>query len=190
MSTAFRLRLPPRNDLVGAVLRTAGLALMWAALWADLRLGTLVAGTLVAVAVQFAFPTLSPRPTGRVNLAALAKLGVVFAWMLITANLAVLRRVTAPRLALSPRVIEVQLPSASDAVATVVANAITLTPGTLTLDVARTPEGVTLLVHTLDATDPDTVRADVLALFALAAAAFPAGAPRPRTAHPAKESPP
>lgn len=185
------LRLPPRGDLVGAVVRTAGLALMWGALWADLSAGTLAAGVLVAAGVQFAFPGLSPRPTGRVNLFALAKLGVVFAWMLITANLSVLRRVSSPRVSLSPRVVEVVLPPCTDAVATVVANAVTLTPGTLTLDVDRGPDGVTLLVHTLDADDPETVRADVLALHTLAAAAFPTGvrtAPPPIT-HP-QEGPP
>jgi multicomponent Na+:H+ antiporter subunit E len=175
MNRALRLRLPPPGDLVGAFLRTTGLALMWALLWADLRPGTLAAGALVAIGVQFAFPTLSPRPTGRVNLLALVKLGLVFAWMLITANLTVLRLVSSPRLSLSPCVVEVALPASSDAVATVVANAVTLTPGTLTLDVVRGPDGVTLAVHTLNATDPEAVCADVLALHALVAAAFPSG---------------
>lgn len=172
------LVLPQRGDLVGATLRTAGLALMWAALWGDLRGGTLAAGALVAVGVQLAFPALAPRPTGRVHVGALAKLGVVFAWMLITANLAVLRRVATPRLTLRPRVVDVELPACSDAVATVVANAVTLTPGTLTLDVARGADTVTLTVHNLDAADPEAVRADVRALYELAAAAFPAGAHR------------
>lgn len=175
MSTPSRRLLHPRGDLAGAVARTAGLALMWAALWADLRPATLAAGTLVAVGTQLAFPRLAPRPAGRINVVALAKLGVVFSWMLITANLSVLHRVFSPRLSVSPLVVDVALPPCSDAVATVVANAVTLTPGTLTLDVTRTADAVTLTVHNLDAPDPQPVREDVLALFALAAAAFPSG---------------
>ncbi|HVL99939.1 MAG TPA: Na+/H+ antiporter subunit E [Egibacteraceae bacterium] len=174
--SAIVSRLPARADLAGAVVRTAGLALMWAALWGDVSLATFVAGGIVAVGAQLAFPTLAPRPSGRVNVLALARLGLVFAWMLITANLSVLRRVMSPRLAITPLVVDVALPPCSDAVATVVANAVTLTPGTLTLDVARAPDAVTLTVHNLDANDPARVRADVLALYALAAAAFPAGA--------------
>lgn len=169
-----------RGDRVGALLRTAGLALMWAALWGDLNPATLVAGGLVAIGVQLAFPALAPRPSGRVRVLALAKLGVVFTWMLIAANLAVTRLVLTPRLSLAPRVVTVTLPSCSDAVVTVVANAVTLTPGTLTLDVARTADGVELIVHNLHATDATAVHADVLALYRLAAAAFPAGAHPPR----------
>lgn len=166
-----------RHRVVGAAVRVAGLALLWAALWADFSPGTLVAGALVAVAVQLLFPALAPRPPGRVNPWALGKLGIVFTWMLITANLSVLRRIVSPRLSLSPIIVDVELPPCSDAVATVVANAVTLTPGTLTLDAARTPEAVTLTVHNLDAPGPEDVRADLLTLYELAAAAFPAGVP-------------
>lgn len=166
----------PRRALAGAVVRTIGLALMWAALWGDVSLGTIAAGALVAIGAQLAFPALTPRPPGRVNVFALAKLGVVFAWMLVTANLSVTRRVFSPQLALSPLVVDVTLPPCSDAIATVVSNAVTLTPGTLTLDFARTANAVVLTVHNLDASGPEDVRGDVLALYALAAAAFPSGA--------------
>ncbi|CAN5442791.1 Na+/H+ antiporter subunit E [soil metagenome] len=174
MTTRIRL-LPPRDDIIGAVLRTVGLALMWAALWADLSIGTLTAGALVAIGVQVVFPALAPRPTGRVNPVAVVKLGLVFTWMLITANLSVMGRVLAPRLTINPLVVDVDLPHCSDAVATVVANAVTLTPGTLTLDVNRHDDGVALLVHNLDAADPEAVRADVRKLYDLVVAAFPAG---------------
>lgn len=172
--------LPRRGDLVGALLRTVGLALMWAALWADLTIGTLVTGVLVAVGVQAVFPSMSPRPTAQINLLGTARLAGVFTWMLITANLSVARRVLSPRLSIHPLVVDVDLPPCSDAVATVVANAITLTPGTLTLDIGRHDDGIGLLVHNLDATDPDAVRADVLRLYDLVVAAFPAGAATPK----------
>jgi multicomponent Na+:H+ antiporter subunit E len=178
MSAASDFRRP-RRDPIGRVARTAGLALMWAALWADLSLATITAGAFVAVGAQLAFPTLGPRPSGRVKPVALAKLGVVFAGMLITANLSVLRKVSSPRLSLSPMVVDVALPPCSDAVTTVVANAVTLTPGTLTLDVARTADAVVLTVHILDARDPDGARAGVQTLYELASSAFPTGAGTP-----------
>lgn len=169
---------PPsrRRVLTGAVVRTAGMALMWAALWGDFHVATVTAGAIVAVGAQLAFPALEPRPPGRVNVLALGKLAAVFSWMLVTANLSVARRALSPRLSLSPLVVDVALPPCSDAVATVVANAVTLTPGTLTLDVARTPDAVVLTVHNLDAHGPREVRADLLGLYELAAAAFPSGA--------------
>lgn len=170
--------MPAGRKVAGALPRTVGLAFMWGALWGDLGAATLTAGVLVAIGVQLAFPALAPLPIERVNIAALAKLGLVFTWMLITANLAVTRLVFSPRVALSTLVVEVTLPPSSDAVATVVANAVTLTPGTLTLDVRRTADAVVLVVHNLDASDADTVRADVLDLHRMAAAAFPSG---PRT---------
>lgn len=172
-----------RRDLTGAVLRTVALALMWAALWADLSLATLAAGVLIAVGVQAVFPAMAPRPTAHLNPVATGRLLVVFSWMLLTANLSVLGRILSPRLDLHPLVVDVDLPPCSDAVATVVANAITLTPGTLTLDVARHDDGIGLLVHSLDATDVEVVRADVLRLYELTVAAFPRGAPGPRGDH-------
>lgn len=179
---------PPRRDVASPVLRTAGLALMWAALWADLSVATLAAGALVAVGVQTAFPALAPRRFGRVRVLALAKLGVVFAGMLVRANLFVLWRVIAPRVSLSPRVVDVALPPCTDAVATVVANAVTLTPGTLTLDVTRTADAVILTVHALDATGPEPVVASVRGLYDLAAAAFPSGAAGQHTAEQEKRA--
>jgi multisubunit Na+/H+ antiporter MnhE subunit len=163
---------------VGIVIRTLALALMWGALWADLGLATLTTGVLVAIGVQAVFPALAPHPSGRVNVLAVIRLLAIFSAMLVTANLAVLRRVLAPRIAITPAVVEVDLPICTDAVATVVANAVTLTPGTLTLDVSRLPDGVRLLVHNLDADDPEAVRADVMRLYDLVDAAFPSG-PRP-----------
>ena len=60
----------------------------------------------------------------------------------------------------------------SDDVVTLVANSITLTPGTLTVDVHRDESGVTLYVHGMYTRDVEAVRRDVLRLEALALRAF------------------
>ena len=60
---------------------------------------------------------------------------------------------------LSPGIVAVPLDLTSDAGITVLANLITLTPGTLSLDVS--PDRRTLWVHALDVADPDAFRREV-----------------------------
>jgi multicomponent Na+:H+ antiporter subunit E len=59
-------------------------------------------------------------------------------------------------------IVAVPVAACSDLVITVVANAITLTPGTLTLEVRREPS--TLYVHVLHLRDLDQVRRDIRTL--------------------------
>lgn len=69
-------------------------------------------------------------------------------WLLVEivkANIAVTRVVIDPRLPIEPTVVRVRPPFASDLAVTMLANSITLTPGTITLDV---DEG-DLIVHAL-----------------------------------------
>ena len=53
---------------------------------------------------------------------------------------------------------------------TLIADAITLTPGTLTLEVRRTP--LTLYVHALDVRDPAVLQDEIRTLEVLAVKAF------------------
>ena len=64
----------------------------------------------------------------------------------------------------------VPLRGCSDAVVTLIADAITLTPGTLTLEVRRDP--LTLYVHALDVRDVTVLQQDVRTLEVLAVKAF------------------
>jgi multicomponent Na+:H+ antiporter subunit E len=63
---------------------------------------------------------------------------------------------------------------ASDGIVTVVANAVTLTPGTLTVDVHEPGDDTppTIYVHVLQFDDVESVRRDVLRLEQLAVRAF------------------
>lgn len=62
----------------------------------------------------------------------------------------------------------------SEGIVTVVANAVTLTPGTLTVDVHEPDDGTpaVIYVHVLQFDDVESVRADVLRLERLAVRAF------------------
>ncbi len=80
---------------------------------------------------------------------------------LVVSSIQVARTVLAPRDAAEPRFVTVPLVTArSDLEITAIANYITLTPGTMTIDVS--PDRSTLLVHSLLAGESgDAVRADI-----------------------------
>lgn len=70
---------------------------------------------------------------------------LVFLWEVLTANVDVAYRVLHPAMPIEPDVVEVPLRVQSDAAITTIANSISLTPGTLTMD--HDPETNTLYVH-------------------------------------------
>ena len=79
----------------------------------------------------------------------------VFAKEVVVANIDVTYRVLAPRIELEPQVILVPLRVESDLGVTTIANSITITPGTVTLD--HDPEENALYVHIIDGRNPDAV---------------------------------
>ncbi|WP_136690127.1 Na+/H+ antiporter subunit E [Halorhabdus amylolytica] len=78
---------------------------------------------------------------------------------LITANVDVAYRVLAPSMPIEPDVIELPLRVESDAAITTIANSITLTPGTLTMDYDE--DRNSLYVHAIAAVDREAVVAPI-----------------------------
>ena len=76
-----------------------------------------------------------------------------FIWELIVANVRVALDVLRPRMQFEPAVVAVPLQAYSDAEATLLANFLTLTPGTLSLDIvdAQNQGARTLYVHAMHA---------------------------------------
>lgn len=70
----------------------------------------------------------------------------VFIWKLVLANLDVAKRVLSPKIPLNPGIIKVKTDLKGDFGKLTLANSITLTPGTLSIDV----EGDSLYIHTVD----------------------------------------
>jgi multicomponent Na+:H+ antiporter subunit E len=88
------------------------------------------------------------------------RLFVVFLWDLVASSIQVAWAVLSPRDVTRPRLVTVPLVAKSDAEITLVANFISLTPGTLSVDVSG--DRRTLLVHDLFAGDTsDGTREDV-----------------------------
>lgn len=79
-----------------------------------------------------------------------------FMWELVLSNVQVAWEVLTPGVRRRPGVIAVPLSTRTDAETTLLATVVTLTPGTLSLDVSD--DRTTLFVHALFAEDPDEVR--------------------------------
>ena len=84
-----------------------------------------------------------------------------FLWELLLANLRVAYEVLTPGYQMRAGIIAIPLDAESDLEITVLANLITLTPGTLSLDVS--PDRKTLYIHAMHVRDVDKFRQDIKA---------------------------
>lgn len=157
----------------------AWLTLLWVIMWRDLSVANVVSGVLIAVFIESARPwrALGQRHHTVRPLRLLIFVGY-FIWKLLESNVVLAREVLTPRNSIETGVIAVPIGPCSDLVVAVVANAISLTPGTLTLEV-RQEERPTLYVHVLHLHDVEAARADVLTLTRLVDAALPSRATVP-----------
>ncbi|WP_435345547.1 Na+/H+ antiporter subunit E [Haloarchaeobius sp. HRN-SO-5] len=124
-----------------------------------LAVGEFLIGLAVGVPTAYAFrrmyaPRYGVRRAASVIPAAAVYLAL-FLWELITANVDVAWRVLSPSMPIEPDVIEVPLRVETAVAITTIANSITLTPGTLTMDYDE--DRNSLFVHTLAATDEEAV---------------------------------
>ena len=140
----------------------ASMLLWWLLFWPlDFRTRTmdwqvLVAGLVVSLASSLLFVEVFTRHPGRLFNPrrwywALVYLPV-FVWAMLRANLDVLYRVIHPRLPIRPGIVKVRTKLQSESGRTALANSITLTPGTMTVDI--TDDGYLYIhwiwVHTTD----------------------------------------
>jgi multicomponent Na+:H+ antiporter subunit E len=118
-----------------------------------------VVGLVVGVPVAFAvrrFYADEAAVTRSLRAAPFAILYVAtFLKELVTANVDVARRTLAPSMPIYPDVIAVPLRVRTDLAITTIANSITLTPGTLTMDYDA--ETNTLYVHSIDGRDSEAI---------------------------------
>ena len=82
-----------------------------------------------------------------------------FLWQLVLANLRVTYEIITPPHTMRPAVVAVPLDIKQPAAVTLLANLITLTPGTLSLDIS--PEGETLYVHAMHVEDANAFRKEI-----------------------------
>jgi len=141
------------------------LTLIWVALWGDLSVLTVVGGLLAAVVVCLVFPLPPLRMELRVRPLQLLWLVVHFLGDVVVASVQVAWTTLQLRRQPVNAVIEVDLRTSSDFVLTVVAEMVSLVPGSLVVEARRSTH--TLFLHVLDAKDQAGVERMRQQVFAL-----------------------
>ncbi len=132
------------------------LALVWAFASGRISLPNLLIGFVLGYGVLwFAQPLMAPTRYFR-RLPVAIRFAGFFFWQLILSNLRVAYDVITPRLYMRPGIVAVPLDAQTDEEITLLANLITLTPGTLSLGVSE--DRRTLYVHAMFVDSPDRVR--------------------------------
>jgi len=130
------------------------LAFCWAAISGSFTLGTLLTGAVLGYfALWLSQPLIGVERFYFIRVYRVVRLALYFLWELLLSSVRVAWDVIRPFPANNPKIIEVPLDVKSDLEILLVTNLISLTPGTLSLDV--TPDRKTLLVHAMFATDPE-----------------------------------
>lgn len=147
----------------GQIVSAGILGLIWVVLqqrstFGDLIVGCVLGAVIVRATRHFAAGQLGIRHPGTA-----LRLLLAFGRELVVSTLQVAAAIVRPRLNIRPAFIVVPLDLTDDLSITILANMITLTPGTLTLDLA--PDRSALYVHCLSADDVDAVRMRIKDVF-------------------------
>lgn len=133
------------------------LALAWAALVGELSVATLVVGAVLG------YMTLALRRHTRFSLLRKTAMAIEFVffitWEVLVANLRVARDVLLPMDRLHPAVVRIPLDIHGEGAVTALANMLTLTPGTVTIDVSD--DTGYLYMHVMDLDDAEAYRRTV-----------------------------
>jgi multicomponent Na+:H+ antiporter subunit E len=133
--------------------------LTWVALWGEVNLANVATGFVVSIALWLAFPP-SRRVDHRLNLGGTVRFLGRFVVDLVTSSLAVAVAVLRPTpRRLEVKVVDVALGTSDPLLMTIICNAMTLTPGTMTVAVNESTS--TLRLHVLGEIDAATVQQHV-----------------------------
>lgn len=135
------------------------LALAWAALTGDFSPGTFGFGFALGFLVLLFSQRIVGAPAYAKKVWQVVGLFGFFVKELVVANLRVALDVLTPGYSMRPGVVAVPLDAKTDAEITLLANLITLTPGTVSLDVSS--DRSLLFVHAMFIDEPDQVRAQI-----------------------------
>jgi multicomponent Na+:H+ antiporter subunit E len=130
------------------------LAFCWAAVTGDFSLGSLVLGAVLGFfALWISQPLTGIDRFYFLRVWRITRLAVFFIWELLLSSIKVAWDVIRPRPRNNPKIIEVPLDVKTDLEILLFTNLISLTPGTLSVDVSE--DRKTLIVHAMFADDPE-----------------------------------
>ena len=149
----------------------AWLTLVWVTLWEALTWANVAGGLVVAIAALYLLPSREARTSVGFRPLAAARLLLYFVWELLVASSQVIWEIITPQDHTRPAVVSVQTRSTVPGHITAVANMVSLTPGTLSLEIDH--ETRTIYIHVLHLESVEETRAAVSKLETLTLAAFP-----------------
>ena len=137
----------------------AFLALSWAALVGSFTLPNLLLGYAMGYLALWVARPLFARSTYFERVWRVLRLALLFIYELVVSSLRVVWDVITPTHLARPGIIALPLDARGEGEVLLVANLISLTPGTLSLDLS--PDGETLYVHAMFVDDPDALRREL-----------------------------
>lgn len=141
-------------------LLTLLLAVVWTFLQNDVSAGMVVFGIILGIIIPIGTARWWPDRPQAFNGWRMLSYCALVVWDIIIANIEVAWIIlTKPNSKMQPAWVVVPLELRTPEAITILAGTITLTPGTVSADLSD--EGHSLLVHALDAPDPDAVRDDI-----------------------------
>lgn len=138
------------------------LTAVWVVLWESYDLMAFVGGIVVGSLLVYVLPGDDRRGFDAFRPYWVARFLLLFFWQVLQANAIVSWEVLTPTDRVKEGIIAVPVPGASDTVVTLLANVISLTPGTLIIEVDHDP--TVLYVHLLHLRDVEQARLDLFRL--------------------------
>ena len=135
------------------------LALAWTAMFSDFTVAALATGFAIGYLILWLLqPLFGPNRYCR-KLVGLLGLALFFLWELLVSSLRVAWDVITPPQKSRPGIIALPLDVDTDIEITILANLVSLTPGTLSLDLSA--DHKTLFVHAMFVDDPEQLRREI-----------------------------
>lgn len=144
---------------------------VWTALWGDVSVANAFWGAVIGLGLLVVVPLTRPRHRLRIRPLAVLRFAGYFVWALVRASAIVAWEVITPGSRVNEGIVAAPLRTRSPGLITLIASSISLTPGTLTLEIREDPP--ILYVHILHLRTIDETREDIRHLEDLVLAAFP-----------------
>jgi multicomponent Na+:H+ antiporter subunit E len=135
------------------------LALIWAMLNGEINPANLIAGFVVGYLILFVARRALGPSSYFDKVSNLVLFAAFFLYEIVSSNLKVAHDVLTPKHSMTPRIIAIPLDAKTDAEITLLANLISLTPGSLSLDVSG--DKMVIYVHVMYAEDAAAAKREI-----------------------------